>query len=110
MFFLILQLLTLLGTSRRILITVGWIKGVRNVMADAISRNFLVSNGDALKRGLLANTKCPSRAPTPRNLSSAIKAVSAMKHHETSTIIRWLHIVMAAESTSASAPSSTLSH
>jgi hypothetical protein len=101
----LLQLLSLLGTSRRVLITVGWIKGIRNVMADAISRNFLVLNGDALKNGLLANTKCP-RAPTPRALSSAIKAVSAMRYHETSTIIRWLHTVMAGESTSASAPSS----
>jgi hypothetical protein len=38
---------------------VGWIEGVRNIMADAISRNFLVTNGVALKDGLLADTRCP---------------------------------------------------
>jgi hypothetical protein len=55
----LLQLLTLLGASRRVLVTVGWIEGVRNIMADAISRNFLVTNGVALKDGLLADTRCP---------------------------------------------------
>jgi hypothetical protein len=36
----LLELLSLLGASRRILITVGWIEGVRKIQADARRRHF----------------------------------------------------------------------
>jgi hypothetical protein len=35
-----LELLSLLGASRRILMTVGWIEGVRKIQADARRRHF----------------------------------------------------------------------
>jgi hypothetical protein len=100
----LLQLLTLLGASRRVLITVGWIEGVRNVMADAISRRFQVSNGIALQSGLLADSTCP-HSRMPQVFSTAISAVSVMLRNETSTTIRCVHTVMAGVSTSGSAPS-----
>jgi hypothetical protein len=100
----LLQLLTLLGASRRVLITVGWIEGVRNVMADAISRRFQVSNGIALQSGLLADSTCP-HSQMPQAFSTAISAVSVMLRNETSTTIRCVHTVMAGVSTSGSAPS-----
>jgi hypothetical protein len=39
------QVLSLLGASRRVLITVGWVAGERNPWADALSRFFSVPDG-----------------------------------------------------------------
>lgn len=104
----LLQLLTLLGASRRVLFTVGWIKGARNVMADAISRQFLVTNGDNLQATLLHQTAtCPQAFLHP-TFSQGIKTVSRLRHNETSTIIRCVHTVMVGINTSGSASSSAL--
>jgi hypothetical protein len=105
----LLQLLSLLGASRRILITVGWIKGVRNVQADAISRRFQVPNGAALQSALLLETSC-QWTPLPADLLPAMKSVSEMSHNETSTTIRWVRTILAGVNTSVSAKCSTSIH
>jgi hypothetical protein len=95
----LLQVLTLAAAYRRVLISVGWIKGERNVMADAVSRNFIVPNGARIRESLpLQLIVYP-----PRGLSRAIKIVSSLRRNATSVITQCVHTVLAGLSTKDSA-------
>ena len=73
---LLLQVVTLSSAARRILVTVGWIQGVENHIADAISRNFQVTNGSNIKRRLTASSaQCVLPPPT---FAAGIVNVSSM--------------------------------
>jgi hypothetical protein len=89
---LCLQLLTLLGASRRVLITVGWIKGAENHMADAISREFQVPNGNALHQQLL-QSPC-TRLDIPTHFTQAIRDASRMRLCETFHIARLVRTLL----------------
>jgi hypothetical protein len=97
----LLQVLTLAAAYRRVLVTVGWIKGEVNIVADAISRNFLVPSGTQIRRSLPLN-QC---VHPPKGLSRCIKTVSSLRHNVTSVSTRCAHIVLAGTSTRDSAGS-----
>ena len=86
------QLLTLMGASRRTLITVGWVAGVRNPTADAISRDFKVPQGEHY-RALLA---CPPhrRLPLPPAFMTGIMRASEMWHCKTFEIAQSARTVL----------------
>jgi hypothetical protein len=92
---LCLQLLTLFGASRRVLITVGWIKGAENHMADAISRAFQVPNGSELHRQLLQSS-C-TRLELPALFTQAIGDASRMRLCETFHIARLVRTLLDGE-------------
>ena len=92
------QMLTLLGASRRILITVGWVEGVRNPIADAISRNFNVKSGSQIQDQL--NHPPYHHVPVSPAFISGITHASSMLQCETFAIAQSVRTVLAGISTS----------
>jgi hypothetical protein len=75
------QMLTLLAASRRVLITVGWVEGVRNSNADAISRYFDVPQGSHYFNLLQSPTYRQLSLPPP--FLQSIVNVCSMSHSAT---------------------------
>ena len=86
------QMLTLLGASRRVLVTVGWIAGEENIMADAISRLFNVPNGPQLQQEL-QQSAC-RQVFVPRTFMTALETASEMRQCLTSQIAQLVHTVL----------------
>jgi len=91
------QMLTLLGASRRVLITVGWVQGVRNTIADAISRNFNVPSGPQIQQQL--NQPPYRHVEVPSTFINGICRVSKMSHCTTYEIAQIVRTVLVGEST-----------
>jgi hypothetical protein len=100
---LLLQILTFLGTSRRILFTVGWIAGKQNIVADAISRCFRVLGGEAIKEQL--DKECVLFL-APTTLSETMIRASKMSQAETLVLARDARIVLDSLNTTSSPPTS----
>jgi hypothetical protein len=74
---LLLQILTLAAAAKRILITVGWLPGVRNVIADAISRAFKVPHGDVIRQEL--DSSLSQQFLPPEEFSAILSLASATR-------------------------------
>ena len=99
----LIQMLTLLGASRRILITVGWVEGVRNPIADAISRDFNVPSGSQIQDQL--NHPPYRHVQVSPTFISGISHASLMSQCKTYKIAQLVRIVLAGKNTSDSVSS-----